>query len=261
MKRLYELITDTRIKFGEQFLNEAFELMLMEDEDLKRYINDFQVNYSLETIGSYNNDERKIRVNPYRITQLADAVYSTAKIQSISTIKHEMEHASNLRRMYEGGFDIESIIVRYSLVDYLARNNIKNGIFLEEDAGYLAYKRKENYVVDPGERLADIKAEKYVVNLLKNQRRTIELLIAKSKLYFAYVRGYTDNGVYLDAPTYTFLLNMGMFREFYLLKRRVDSQQYKLDTRVCLGLPLTYEEKDEVILRRMKLQKREDKIK
>ncbi len=255
MTRMYELITDERIDFSESFLNEVFELLLKEDEDLKRYISDFKSDYTISTLGAYNNKNKTIMVNPFVIQSVASAIGCSSKTQALGTIKHEMEHASNLRRLYEGGNDIESLIVRYSLVDYMVANNIRYGLFVEDDANYLALKRMENYKYDPGERLANIKAERYIVNLLKNQRRTKELLAAKSKLYFTYERGYEDNGVYLDAPTYTFLLNMGMLREFYLLKKRVDQNQYSFDTRVLLGLPLTYDEKENEILRRMKLRR------
>lgn len=255
MKRMYELITNPNMEFNESFLNEVFELLLKEDEDLKRFISDFRFDNNITSLGVYNNRDKRILVNPNRIEALANSISSSPKTQALSTIKHEMEHASNLRRLYEGGNDIESLIIRYSLVDYMVSNNIKYGLFVKDDAAYLSFKRNENYKFDPGERIADIKAERYVVNLLKNQRRSRELLVAKSKLYCAYDRGYIDNGVYLDAPTYTFLLNMGMLREFYLLKKRVDQKQYSFDTRVLLGLPLTYDEKDDKLLRRLKLQK------
>ena len=49
---------------------------------------------------------------------------------------------------------------------------------------------------------------------------------------------------------------MGMFREGYILKKTVDNTNYSLDTRVLLGLPITYDEKDNVLLRKVKLQRK-----
>ena len=117
---------------------------------------------------------------------------------------------------------------------------------------------KMNYELDPGERLADIKACKYMVNLLKNQRRTEDLLLARGMLYYAYARGYNDNGYYLDPPTYDFLLKTGMYREHYWLKNRVNAKDYCFDTRITYGLPVTYTEYKRGISEKTKVLKKED---
>ena len=112
--------------------------------------------------------------------------------------------------------------------------------------------------VDPEERLSEIKAWKYLVNLLKNQRTTPDLLTARSNLYYAYVRGYKDNGYYIDAPTYQYLLKMGMYHQYYLFKRRVEEEKdYSFETRLTYGLPLNSStEYDKKILEKVRLRKR-----
>ena len=74
MTRMYELITDERIDFSESFLNEVFELLLKEDEDLKRYISDFKSDYTISTLGAYNNKDKTIMVNPLVIQSVASAI-------------------------------------------------------------------------------------------------------------------------------------------------------------------------------------------
>ena len=256
MKRLYELITDESIKLDESFINEVYELLLSEDPTLEKYISDFKIDYSLKNLGEYNIESRTIQVNPDFILNNDDLFNYAKKIHELHTIKHEIEHARNLKRFYEGGHDIESVIIRYSLIDYAKKQGIRIGEFIDEDYGYLSFRRRENYLIDPSERIADIRANKYIVNLLKNQRNSSPLLIARILLYNSLIRGYSDNRYYLDAPTYTFLQNMGMFREGYLLKKTVDNTNYSLDTRVLLGLPITYDEKDNILLRKVKLQRK-----
>ena len=74
-------------------------------------------------------------------------------------------------------------------------------------------------------------------------------------LYYSYIRGYEDNRYYLDPPTYTYLLMNRMFNNYKYLKKRVDSNDYSLDTRILCGLPITYQEYDRVLLRKLGLQR------
>ena len=119
-------------------------------------------------------------------------------------------------------------------------------------------KKASNYLIDPGERLADIRAWKYIVNLLKNQRTSDDLLVARSMLYYSYIRGYQHNRYYLDAPTYLYLIKMGMYHQYYLFKKRVEEQKnYSFETRLTYGLPLTEKEYDKSILRKVRLKKKD----
>ncbi len=121
---------------------------------------------------------------------------------------------------------------------------------------FLRINTKANYETDPGERLAEIKAWKYMVNLLKNQRTSDDLLKARTMLYASYIRGYKDNRYYLDPPTYEFLLKTGMFYPFNWLKNRVEKKDYSFETRITYGLPITKEEYDEKVLQKVKLKRK-----
>ena len=121
---------------------------------------------------------------------------------------------------------------------------------------YINFLTTENYEISPDERSAEITSWKYIVNLLKNKRRSYELLFAKTNLFYSYVRGYKDNGIYINCPTYEFLIELRLMRKFKLLKKKVESNNYNLETRLINGLPITQEEYNNEILKRLQLTKR-----
>lgn len=248
--KVYELYKENEL--DKKFIEDAFSIMLDKDKELVPYISDFRViddiNYPL---GSYSNEDRWIKINK----GLIEALPIESKILALKTIRKELEHARSLKSLYDGRRDIESLINYYSLRGYAIKNgmdiNIErlNPTFLEIDS-------RINIETNPAERLAEIKAWKYMVNLLKNQRTTDDLLCARTMLYYSYTRGYNDNRYYLDAPTMTFLLKSGMFFQYNLLKNRIDKKDYSFDTRLTYGLPLTYPEYDKDILKKVKLKKK-----
>ncbi len=253
--KIYELYKDYEgFPLTNTFIMNAFDLMLEKDPELIPFINDILIsNKSNNLLGSYSPEERIIRINKEAISNQEN----NSKILALHILKHEIEHARNLKTLYKGKDDIESKIVYYSLRGFAIKHNIDpypNFDNLIDD--YLEFITKYNYTIDPGERLVDIKASKYIVNLLKNQRDSDDLLIARAKLYHAYIRGYKDNNYYLDPPTYEFLLNTGMFHEHYWLKHRVDKKDYSFDTRITYGLPITYEEYNDKVLNKVKLYKK-----
>ena len=115
---------------------------------------------------------------------------------------------------------------------------------------------KANKKISPDERIAEIQAWKYVVNLIKNKRRTDDLLYARSMLYYAYTDGYNNNGYYLESPTLEFLIRTDLVDEYCYIKRRMERENYTFDTRLTTGLPVTQEEYDKGILQKVRLQKR-----
>ena len=241
----------------DDFINRAFEIIMKEEKGLEPFVLDFDIKVEDNPrLGSYNNETRQILVNPENIKEFPDV--SNKKLLALNVLRHEIEHARNLQRLYEFRSDIESTVVKYSLMEYAIDHRMAPITSFDQiDAFGMAYRKIENYQIDPGERLADIKAWRYLVNLLKNQRRTDDLLEARKQLYYAYIRGYVSNGWYLNAPTYEYLLKMGLYHEYYLFKKRVEEKQYVLDTRLMCGLPLVYgDEYDKEILRKVKLQKR-----
>ena len=256
--RLYEMVTDKKSELTEDYIKEMFDLLVQNEKGLSDYIKDFIIDNKTTGAGEYSCDDRIMKINPEIIMDVGYPEFPDfdKKILTLHVLKHEVEHAKALKRLYEGRNDIESVINRYAHVDYIKRYNLPFALFVDEKADYLSFKRHQEYEIDPGERIAEIKACQFLVNLLKNQRRTKDLLIERSLLYFSYIRGYRDNGYYLDAPTYTYLMNMGMFRELYILKKVVDKTKYCLDTRVMMGLPITYDERENVLLRKVRLQRK-----
>ena len=236
------------------FINKAFENMLEEENELIPYIKDFKINNnSNRLLGSYSNEERIITINK----DLIEKQPYNHQLYALHIIKHELEHARNLRTLYKGKEDIESTIIYYSLRSYAMEHNIDYYPNLDNlDKGLLDIGITINYQYDPGERLADIKASKYIVNLIKNERNTTDLLFARMMLYYAYTRGYKNNGYYLDPPTYEFLLKTGMFHNHYWLKNRVNKKNYSLNTRITYGLPITYKEFNNDIPQKVKVYKK-----
>ena len=254
--KLYKLLMEYR-GLDDNFINQAFDIIMEDEESLEPFVNDFLiVNNQGNSLGSYDYNDGIITVNKKAI--LNSDVYNK-KIEALKIIRHELEHVRSIQRLHECRDDIESTVIRYSLKDYATEHGLDSwDPFDKNDYFSLFYRgrRSDNYELDPGERIAEIKACKYVVNLLKNQRNTPDLLEARKQLYCAYMRGYKSNGWYLNPPTYEFLLNMGMYHEYYLFKKRVEERQYVFDTRLMYGLPLCDgKEYDEKVLKKVLLQK------
>ncbi len=237
----------------EDYLERCLLLMLEKENDLVPYIKDLRFRNDAYA-GSYSNTERIIYVNPeaiQRINRINNHLYG------MEVIRHEMEHARNLKIVEEGNKDIESFVVGCSLRDYVLMNKKYFNIDCL-DPFVLRYKIRENYDSNPGERLAEIKAWKYIVNLLKNQRTSDDLLQARTMLYYSYIRGYHSNRYQLEDPTSQFLLNTGMYHDLYWLKMRIAKNNYTFDTRVTYGLPITDKEYDQKILQKVRLKKRKN---
>ena len=261
---IYELYTEYKENgIDDDFINRAYELMIQKESSLAPFVNDFRLEPDGENnIASYSLGERIIRVDTDRLRDCLDKeVIKNDRLFTLRVVRHELEHAKNLQRLHERRNDIESTIIKLALKDYAVAHGLdsldyfdKTDFFLMEMRG----RRKEYSRINPEERLTDIKAWKYLVNLLKNQRRSNDLLIARSNLYYAYKRGYEENPYYIESPVYRFLLKMGMYHEYYLFKKRVEEEHdYTFETRLTYGLPLTTKEYDAQILKKVRLQKKE----
>lgn len=253
MSKIFDLSQASRTEVTNDFLNETYEEMIKAEPELKDYILDFKPDTEIDGLGEYNPDDRIIKVNPVNIQNSDSVKEYNKRLEAIHTLRHEMEHARNLKRVYEGGSDIESLVVRHASIAYIKRHGLPFCNFPVESE-FLGGRVKANYEFDPGERLCDIKAARYVVNLIKNQRRSHDSFVARCMLYQSYIRGYHDNGVYLDAPTYTFLMNVGMFQDYRILKMTVDHTKYSFDSRITYGLPVKYDEMNRELVRKVGLR-------
>ena len=254
---LYNLYLAYRAKLiDDDFINRVFDLMIQREPCLLPYINDFDISEDKSNNrGTYSPREKKITI--YKTMINGDKHHKHA-IAGIETIRHEMEHARNVRKLEERREDIESIVLRPPAMLYSQISDLysKGGDDTQIDLLSLLCLKQINYDYDPDERIAEIKAWKYLVNLLKNQRVSEDILFARANLHNSYIRGYKDNGYYLDCPTYTYLINTGNIKDLRLVRNAVDRKDYSLDTRLLYGLPITYQEYEQGILDKVLLQRK-----
>ena len=256
-KSIYELYQESdRKTVKDSYLMDVFDALI--EEGLLPYVEDLQIsNEESDSFGKYSYDSRIITINKKTIEDNLRETPFPASLQAIETIKNGIEHARNYKTLEDGREDIESTVISHALKDFA----IEKGLVAPSardvmEPFYLRYKIRENIETNPGDRMAQIRAWKYMVNLLKNQRRSSELLNARAMLYHSYNRGYKDNRYYLEAPTLRFLMDTRMLEEYYHLKRRIEREDYSFDTRLLCGLPISKEEHEKKILQKVRLQKK-----
>lgn len=249
MYELYNYYKDKPVK--KEYLEKAFNQILDEEPELIPYVEDLcVVDNEIKDLGTYTNQSKIVTIDKGLINDHSEYPSLTA----LGVLRHELEHARNMKTIHEGRKDIETTVLSYALRDYELLNHINNrGKMDTFDIFMLHCRIKGNYETDPGERIAEIKAWKYMVNLLKNKNKTQDLLQARTMLYFAYIRGYKNN-YYLESPTYNFLLETRLLEDFYHLRKRINEEDYCFDTRLMYGLPLTQKEYDKKILQKVRLQ-------
>ncbi len=256
---LYDMYMARRyLPLTDDYINSVFEKIIEKDQEVLNYVNNFKIeNTENGSLGTYSIEDKEIVIDKERIIHSNPGVAINKSLYALEVIYHELQHAKNLMKIDEGKDDIESTVLKYALKEYAIMNNLDFSRDYElDELGLLRARIKDNYETNPGERIAEIKAWKELVNLLKNQRNTRDLLAVRTMLFYSYIRGYHDNNYYIDAPTLDFLLNTEQFHDLKILKRRLKSKQYNLDTRLLCGLPITYEEYDKKVLQKVKLQKR-----
>ena len=239
----------------DDFINKVFEIMVHREPCLLPYINDFKISEDeSNNRGEYSTRDRKITIYKNMINGIH---YDQKALLGIETIRHEMEHARNIRKLEERRNDIESRVLRpsaafYSQIMDLAKTKDPKDIELL----MLLCTKAINYDYDPDERLAAIRAWKYMVNLLKSQLSSKDILFSRQNLYGVYSRGYKDNGCYVECPTYTYLLNTDQTKDLKALKRDFPHKHYSFETRLTYGLPITYQEYEQGILDKVLLQRK-----
>lgn len=262
MNKLYELLKEYDNKIlDKEFLERAFKYLLEEEKDLNDYACNLKVTTNDETseiFGNYRKPPDKL-ITIYVNNIIDKDVFSNnvnrKNIFALEALKHELVHARQLKNIDSGKKDINTEVNKLSLLSYCK----KIGIFYplqEYNMKYIDFLTKENYNICPDERSAEIAAWKYIVNLLKNKRYSDELLFAKTNLYYSYLRGYKDNGIYINCPTYEFLMELRLMRELKYIKSKAESHNYNLETRLKCGLPITHEEYNKEVLKRLRLKKK-----
>ena len=256
-KELFRLLEGYKnSEVDKDFLIQSFDIMMDEEDGLRdEFVDYMKVDDKLKSIGAYTFEDKRISVNLENVKKCAaKRTYYNDKLYALYVLRHELEHARSIKRLYEFRDDIESLVTNYSLRSHFIIHNIYGAIIPEDDY-YVSSEAKRAYIFNPDERMADIKAWRFVNNLIKNQRGSQDLMYARSMLYFSYLRGYEANDGFLDPPTYSYLLMQHMFNNYKYLKRRVESKNYSFATRALCGLPITYHEYDRELPRYLGLHK------
>lgn len=235
-------------KLDEKFIKDVFEIMIFHD-NLEYFVNKLTFDNG-EHFGLFDGENRSININIERINGLERSNYSK-RLNALLILRHEIEHAKNLKKTIISD-GIESVILELSMfVDNL---NVDDEKYRElwVKAGVIqsgVVEKSSIYGLNPNERIADIRSLKFMVNLLKNNRNSQELIQSRKYLYEAYVRGYFNTGSKIDPPTYLYLIKSGFLRYYSNLANYISSHRpYSLDTRVLCGLPITKEEKELTLL-------------
>ena len=132
----------------DDFINRAFEIIMKEEKGLEPFVLDFDIKVEDNPrLGSYNNETRQILVNPENIKEFPDV--SNKKLLALNVLRHEIEHARSLQRLYEFRSDIESTVVKYSLMEYAIDHRMAPITSFDQiDAFGMAYRKIENYQID-----------------------------------------------------------------------------------------------------------------
>ena len=216
---MYELYMNQKgKKVTDSFITDVLAIMLEADPDLKHYVQELEITDDASRFfATYDPLDKKI-------TFFKNNLEATRKKQlaTLHILRNQVEHARNIKTFHEGIKDIETTVVDIGLKDYAENTGIRRGLMLDKNQ-LLSYRiaREENRSLNPTDRLAEIRSMKYIVNLLKNQRDSEDLILARRLLFRAYLQGYKSDRYHITAPTYEFMLKTGLLREFYWLKNRV----------------------------------------
>ena len=256
-KEIYRLLKEYEgQELTDDFIEIAFNI-ISQYYDLYFYAKDVEISDTDRSLGEYDKERRIVIVNKENILRAGPRnglkMNIDKKLLTLEVLRHEIEHAVHLKKLYELKNDVESRIIRSSLRNYALNHGLaKPKSFVEMDPYYLMERKQDGYGIDPAERLAEIRGWKFIINLIKNSRTSEDLIYARNMLYYAYAKGYIKSG-YFRVPTYDFLINMGLVDEYKELNELVNDSRYSFSTRVTLGLPITHEEYTQSIRKKAKI--------
>jgi hypothetical protein len=263
-KELYSLLkSNTSRELTDSFIDNAINIMVSNEKELTDYIRNVRIESNkkeTETCAYYSPFDKVIFLHPDNIVA-CKLSNDFLPIQFLHILRHEIEHARNLKKLHEGRNDIESIVISYGSINYILSTGLKPeivSVMNSEKRDFiigLNHRMKRNYDYNPDERIAEINASKFIVNLLKNQRNSKDLILARVLLESAYIQGYEKTKYTIEPPTYTYLQNMEMFRFYMDLKHDVNNTNYSLETRLLCGLPIRDSELEIIYNKTMKIKK------
>ena len=253
LKKLIDKYYDRRLTRG--FIEEAFDILISHYKDLESYISDFQtIFYYEDNLGRYDLQTRVLSVNVSNLCEtIIEPTIKNRKLLSLEVLRHELEHVKQIQTLWEGEESFEKYLLTCAFQFYCIQKKILNG---NQDPKYiwnLAFMKKDNYDLDPSERLAEIRAFEFVLPLLDKDRDKGDLEVLKKELWKQYCKGYFMRNQFLPPPTYEFLSKIGLDTECEILRKRVVDNHYDSRTRFIYGLPMEMEEiekEKELILRK-----------
>lgn len=267
-----------------KFIDKLIEIVVLR-RDLNNYVQNVQFINELTkspqevTLGSYNPFTMTISIDyeSIKIAMECERFYYSLFTTSeqvwfrnlfiTKVILHELEHAfQNKQVANELDDSIETKLVRAcSVLEWLKKrmkivNLIDEDPLAEYDKLYNQY-----YHVNPSERLAEINSLKTIVNSLGQIKKRIpELYKAECvSLLNEMLREYLeDRNKCISCPTQVYLLGtkqddiwyeLDFYSEDYYQLLKNVSDQYSLDRRLSLGLPIDYDEHIKLLKRKKNL--------
>ena len=242
LKKLIEKHYDRFLTRG--FIQEAFDIFISYYKDLEKYISDFQlIFYYEDNLGRYDLQTRVLSVNVSNLCEtIIEPNIKNRKLLSLEVLRHELEHVKQIKTLWEGEENFEKYLLTCAFQFYCIQEKISNG---NRDPKYiwnLAFLKKDNYDLDPSERLAEIRAFEFILSLLDKARDKEDTGALKKALWKQYCKGYFMRDQFLPPPTYEFLSKVGLDRECEILQKRVEDSHYDSHTRFIYGLPMEMEE-------------------
>ena len=222
-----------------EFARTTYNILKERMPSLKPYLSD---NIKVEkvsdevpgSLADYNRETGEVRIFIDTLNQRG-GFYSPYLAQE--SIRHELEHANHVKIIKENRHDTQSFVVINSVnIDPITHdiNPIGNCVINGEVS--------VDYFIHPLERLAHIKSRKFMVSQLRYKTYSVELEIARKRLYEAYARGYLYNGFYFECPAYEFYTKYRMFVEYYGMKHMAEDYKDNLENRLLYGLPVRQDE-------------------
>ena len=115
-------------ELDEEFIESAFAELMEDDRELHLFVSELEIK-NIKSLGNYGLENGKVTINMEALRKIDDVPwikggYTNPKIFALSTINHELEHARQVRKLYEGRKDIESTVIGYSLKRYAIAHHL-----------------------------------------------------------------------------------------------------------------------------------------
>ena len=241
-KGLRQLLKEYENKDVDQdFIYDSFDMIKSGLPELEGVLKDIFVmgNGKRHELGSYDLETSNVIIYLDEILNSADVPDFFKPVLTLETIRHEVEHSRNYSTYLSylnGKHNIEACILANCF-----EVNEKTGKVYSNDSVFGTDHAR--YICSPDERISDIRAWEFLLKLMRYENiEDVMSQMIRFSLFNANLRGYKDNGYYLDPPTYNYLLKKQMYIDFFTLKQYADGNKISLDKRLLLGLPIRYGE-------------------